>query len=72
MNAYDSNFQERDIMKRVKIDSRDKAEALMVFLIKECQRHRADIDRTRKDIEKLSGKWEIEIPDSVEDVWFEV
>ena len=59
-------------MKKVKIDTKDKAEALMVFLIKECQRHKADIKGTEKDIFALAKKWNLEIPDSVEDVWFEV
>ena len=72
MGAYDSDFKERGTMKRVKIDSRDKAEALMVFLLKECQRHQKDIDGAARDVVTLSEKWNLEIPESVEDVWYEV
>ena len=74
MNKINALFLRMGVydMKKVKIDSRDKAEALMVFLVKEKQRHAKDIEGAEKDIATLSDKWNLEIPESVEDVWYEV
>ena len=58
--------------KRVKVNSKEVAQALCEFLYKEGRRHGQDIYQIVQDLHKLEDKWGVKPTKKYVDTWVEI